>query len=305
MTLATGQQLPGVLVGSKTGRPVYAVNSGSSGAPGPPGPPGTNPDAVVKVTSLSTTSGMYPGVVQISNNPAGNPATWTNGATCWVIGDNAETLALQRYNGFFLKDVSSVPVFSTVPPGTGGGSLTVIDAETLFSVSSTTTFKIGWGYVSSAAAGEADVLYSGWQQSIGSPGPLIPTATLTPVQFTNNIGFAVFSSPDFGAVQGTNLAQITVPANGLYDVGVCVQWNTNSSGTIRELLLYMAPSGGGFSSVGVGDDRPPPPSGRGLYQSMSVRLSALNGATFEWQAYQDSGSNIQILQGLFWVRKVG
>lgn len=279
---------------------IYPVEA-ATGAAGPTGP---SADVVVKVTSATTTSGMYPGTIQTVNNESGNPATWNTGAICWVIGDNAETLTSgTRYNAIFQKihAADGRSVFSVSP-----SSLEVVDAETTFVVSGVDNITIGWGYVSSTGAGIANILYSAQEGASTSGSPTsIPSGSTTPINFAIGILGAQFQSNDFALVQDGNLAHITVPANGLYEVGCNVTWNAHTGGSFRELQLYSGIPPAAITATGFGDTAVPLTTSRAQFQGFSAALAVPVGTVFQINALQDSGGVMSISQGIFWVRKVG
>jgi hypothetical protein len=49
-----------------------------------------------RVSSTTLVNGFYPGFV-VQNGVDGTGATWTDGIACYILGANAETLAVQRY----------------------------------------------------------------------------------------------------------------------------------------------------------------------------------------------------------------
>jgi hypothetical protein len=233
-------------------------------------PDRTTPPEVVRVTSATATSGLYPARRELWSDAAAPPrlSDRSTAQDCWAQGPNGEALTATRYDALFLGyHADGLPVYSAADLGTGGaaGGNVINVKETNEGTGTGTTLFTNVGEFGTDLGEIADLGgsprairqgFCGMQlafdsalgdamQSIPVSSDVAPVTVTFPAFGTGHVA-ANFRSAEFAATGLNNVIQCT--RNGIYLLCAAAHWDANATG-FRYAAVVDSSSGNVVSGI--------------------------------------------------------
>ncbi|MDF2968938.1 MAG: hypothetical protein K0Q93_2716 [Nocardioidaceae bacterium] len=149
---------------------------------------------------------------------------------------------------------------------------------------------IGLSQIDRTGACDYTSSFTKYTRATGS-NQLIPTSTLTKVEFTSAVQF----SSSGVTVSGTNNTDFTLARGGEWTITACLNWQSTGSDFDGSRYLIIGDTSGPTTRYAVASTRPDPTDiglGGALNTTVTDRFAV--GTAFSVWAYQNSGSSLNV-----------